>query len=253
MASGIWGTAAQQDGSVFDMLPVRWLRVSMVVVGLLTAAAHLFALPGSTPQVTFWLETEVVGYVMVAIIFLLGLRSWYAYTIGYSLLNVGLFFVSALVILPGITHGLLLGHIDWAQYSYGRGFALGGWVYLIAVGGILLRYDRGSLLDELLQGRASSGRLRTAQYVRTQTYAAGGTRGQNSVAQGAAEGVPAPGGAATTVFLGVVMLAVGFVLLFSFVGAPAGIVLMGSGLLVTLWGIVAWAVEGIWLWHHRKS
>ena len=123
----------------------------MVVLALLDAAAHLFASPGQTSQVTFWLETEVVAYVVVAIIYLLGLRLWYSPAIAYSGLNLVIFFLSAFVHLPGITHGALVGHIQFAKYSFGRGFSVLGWVYLVVVGFVLNRVDQGSRLNALLR------------------------------------------------------------------------------------------------------
>ncbi len=130
---------------------LKWLRFSMVVLALLDAAAHLFASPGQTQAVTFWLETEVAAYVLVSVVYLLGLRSWYTPAIAYSVLNLVIFFLSAFVALPGITHGTLIGHVEFAQYSFGRAFSLLAWVYLIAAGLVLNRLDKGSKLDALLR------------------------------------------------------------------------------------------------------
>ena len=123
----------------------------MVVLALLDAAAHLFASPGQTGQVTFWLETEVTVYLLVAFIYLLGLRSWYTPAIAYSVLNLVIYFVSAFIVLPGITHSALVGHVEFAKYSFGRTFSLLGWLYLIIVGLVLNRVDKGSKLDALLR------------------------------------------------------------------------------------------------------
>jgi hypothetical protein len=131
---------------------LKWLRFSMVVLALLDAAAHLFASPGQTPQITFWLETEVATYVLVAVIYLLGLRSWYSPAIAYSVLNLFIFFLSAFVPLPGITHSALVGHVEFGKYSFGRAFSLAAWIYLIVVGLILNRIDPGSKVDVLLRG-----------------------------------------------------------------------------------------------------
>lgn len=130
---------------------IKWLRFTMVALALLDAAAHLFASPGQTPEVTFWLETEVAVYVLVSVIYLLGLRSWYTPAIAYSVLNLVVFFLSAFVRLPGITHSALVGHVQFAKYSFGRGFSLLAWLYLIIVGLVLNRVDRGSGLDRLLR------------------------------------------------------------------------------------------------------
>ena len=152
------GTREIHGDAQLPGLPVRgafaglkWLRFSMVVLALLDAAAHLFASPGQTGQVTFWLETEVAVYVLVAIIYLLGLRSWYTPAIAYSVLNLVIYFLSAFVVLPGITHSALVGHVEFAKYSFGRSFSLLGWLYLIVIGLVLNRVDKGSKLDALLR------------------------------------------------------------------------------------------------------
>lgn len=139
------------DAAPVSIEVVKWLRFSMVIVALLDAAAHIFASPASTAPQTFWLETEVAFYVLIAVIFLLGLRTWYVPTIAYSLINMVLFFVSAFVTIPLVTHAALVGHVQFGQFSFGRGFSLGGWVWLIVVGWLLTRVDRGSKLDELLK------------------------------------------------------------------------------------------------------
>ncbi len=137
-----------QDGAYSGL---KWIRFSMVILALLDAAAHLFASPGQTAEVTFWLETEVAVYILISAIYLLGLRSWYTPAIAYSVLNLVIFFLSAVVVLPGITHSALVGHIQFSKYSFGRGFSLLAWLYLIVVGLVLNRIDKGSKLDALLR------------------------------------------------------------------------------------------------------
>ena len=134
-----------------NLAGLKWLRFSMVLLALLDAAAHLFSSPGQTPEVTFWIETEVAAYVLIGIIYLLGLRSWYTAAIAYSVLNMLIFFLSAFVVLPGITHSILVGHVQFSQYSFGRTFSVLGWLYLIIVGLVLNRFDHGSNLDALLR------------------------------------------------------------------------------------------------------
>ncbi len=70
----------------------------------------------------------------------------------YSILNIAIFLVSAFVVLPGITTQLLVGHVEFAQYSYGRGVSLVAWIYLILFGALALRYDKGSEINTLLAG-----------------------------------------------------------------------------------------------------
>ncbi len=141
--------APRSARGAFSLL--KWLRFSMVVLALLDAAAHLFASPGQTHAITFWLETEVAAYVLIGVIYLLGLRSWYGPAVAYSVVNLVIFFVSAYVPMPGITHGALTGHVAFGHYSFGRGFSLLAWAYLIGMGLWLNRIDQGSQLDALLR------------------------------------------------------------------------------------------------------
>lgn len=129
---------------------IHWLRFSLVFFALLNVASHLFASPGANSQVTFWLETEVAFYSIIGIVYLLGLRVWYMPALLYSILNITIFFISAFVILPGITTQVLVGHIQFAQYGYGRGISLIAWVYLIIFGALALKYDKGSEVNVLL-------------------------------------------------------------------------------------------------------
>ncbi len=129
---------------------IHWLRFSLVFFALLNVASHLFASPGADSQVTFWLETEVAFYSIIGIVYLLGLRVWYIPALLYSILNISIFFISAFVILPGITTQLLIGHIQFAQYGYGRGISLIAWLYLIIFGALALKYDKGSDVNVLL-------------------------------------------------------------------------------------------------------
>lgn len=129
---------------------IHWLRFSLAFFALLNVASHLFASPGETPQITFWLETEVAFYSMIGVIYLLGFRMWYVPAMLYSILNLSIYLISAFMIMPGITTSLLIGHIQFAQYSYGRGISLIAWVYLVVVGAMAVKYDKGSKLNELL-------------------------------------------------------------------------------------------------------
>ena len=129
---------------------LKWLRFSMVIFALLDATAHLFASPGATSEVTFWIELEVTVYIVIGVIYLLGLRSWYTPAILFSVLNIILFFVSGVSAIPGINPTALSGHVELFQYSFGRAFSVIGWLYLIIMGLVLNRIDRGSKIDEML-------------------------------------------------------------------------------------------------------
>lgn len=130
---------------------IQWLRFSMVFFALLGAASHIFASPGATPEITFWIETEVVAYVIIGVVYLFGLKMWYVPAILYTGLNIFIFFISAVAVIPGITSSLLIGHMQFASYSFGRAGSLVSWVYLLIVGIIMLKIDKGSKINDLLK------------------------------------------------------------------------------------------------------
>lgn len=130
---------------------IHWLRFGLAVVALMTAAAHLFALPAPAPLVTLWLDVEISFYVLIAIVYLLGLRRWYLPAIGFTVLNVVGYFGSGLVAIPGIISSPLANHLDIAHYSFGSAISVIGWTVLLVVGTLMLRLDHGSRLNEQLR------------------------------------------------------------------------------------------------------
>lgn len=130
---------------------VHWWRFSLAFFALVNVAAHLYAIPAKYPVQTLWLEGEVAFYVMVAVIYLLGLRMWYAPAILYTVLNLLAFFLSGITTIPGITSTVFSTHLAVFQYSWGRGLSVVAWAYLLVVGVYLLRADKGSGLNRLLR------------------------------------------------------------------------------------------------------
>lgn len=127
------------------------VRLSMAFFSLIDVAAHLYASPGSTPIVSYWIDIETATYGLIAVVYLLGLRRYYLLPILFTTYNMFMYFLSGLVALPfGIAPKPLVGHIQFGLYSFGRGMSLAGWVYLLVVGIILLRRDPGSKINELL-------------------------------------------------------------------------------------------------------
>jgi hypothetical protein len=62
-----------------------------------------------------------------------------------------MYFLSGFISLPfGINPKPLTGHIQFLQYSFGRGFSLIAWLYLLVMGMWMLRHDPGSKLNQLL-------------------------------------------------------------------------------------------------------
>lgn len=130
---------------------LEYVRLSMVVFALADVAAHLFASPGATPIVSYWIDIETATYGLIAVVYLLGLRRYYLPPILFTAYNLVMYFVSGLVALPfGISKAPLVGHLQFAQYSFGRGFSLLPWLYLLVMGIVLLKKDPGSKLNELL-------------------------------------------------------------------------------------------------------
>lgn len=127
------------------------VRFTVMLFALIDAAAHLYASPASYPLVTFWLEIEVASFIVIGIVFLLGLRIWYLPSVLFTVLNVVLYFVSGIVAIPPISPVALAGHVQFLDYSFGRAFSLIAWIYIIVVGLILFRYDSGSKLNALLK------------------------------------------------------------------------------------------------------
>lgn len=131
---------------------LHWLRLSMAFFALLDVAAHIFASPGVTPIISYWLDIETASYSLIAVIYLLGLRQFYVPPILFTAYNMAMFFLTGFVALPfGINKAPLVGHIQILQYSFGRGFSLLAWLYLLLVGIWMLRGDPGSKLDALLK------------------------------------------------------------------------------------------------------
>lgn len=127
------------------------LRLSMVLFALVDVAAHLFASPGSTPIVSYWIDIETATYGLIAVVYLLGLRRYYLLPILFTAYNMVMYFVSGFVALPlGINKTPLIGHLQFAQYSFGRGFSLLAWLYLLIMGIVMLKKDPGSKINDLL-------------------------------------------------------------------------------------------------------
>lgn len=127
------------------------LRLSMVFFALVDVAAHLYASPGSTPIVSYWIDVETATYGLIAVVYLLGLRRYYLLPILFTLYNMSMYFLSGVTSLPfGIAPKPLVGHIQFALYSFGRGMSLLAWIYLLVMGIIMLKKDPGSKLNQLL-------------------------------------------------------------------------------------------------------
>jgi hypothetical protein len=130
---------------------IKFLRFSLALAALIAVAAHLYAVPAATSIATMYLDVEVALYILIAIIYILGLKMWYWPALIYSVFNICLFFVSGVVAIPGITQQPLIGHIEFLQYSFGRAGSVTAWLYLIIFGILAIKYDKGSKINEILQ------------------------------------------------------------------------------------------------------
>ncbi len=130
---------------------IRTLRLALAFFALIDVAAHLFASPGGTPIISYWIDIETASYGLIAVIYLLGLRLYYGPPILFTVYNMSMYFLSGFVRLPfGINPIPLVGHIEFLQYSFGRGFSVAAWLALL-IGGIWMwRNDPGSGVHRLL-------------------------------------------------------------------------------------------------------
>lgn len=131
--------------------PIKIVRFTLMALAILDAAAHLYASPASYPLVTFWLEIEVSAFIVISIVFLLGLKIWYLPSVLFTVFNLVIYLISGVIPLPPISGAPLVGHVQFASYSFGRTFSLVAWIYIIIVGLILLKYDKGSKINDLLR------------------------------------------------------------------------------------------------------
>ncbi len=135
-----------------SLVTIQRLRLSLAFFALLDVAAHLFAGPAASRLISYWIDIETASYGLIAVIYLLGLRQFYAPPLWFTAYNMLMYFLSGFIALPfGINPQPLTGHIQFAQYSFGRSFSLIAWIYLLIIGWWMLKHDRGSKLDELLR------------------------------------------------------------------------------------------------------
>ncbi|HBQ95081.1 MAG: hypothetical protein M1294_16745 [Firmicutes bacterium] len=144
--------AQEEPRSTDSLVKIQRLRLSLAFFALLDVAAHLFAGPSSSKIISYWIDIETASYGLIAVIYLLGLRQFYSPPLWFTAYNMFMYFLSGFISLPfGINPHPLTGHIEFAHYSFGRGFSLIAWVYLLLVGWWMLKHDRGSKLNELLR------------------------------------------------------------------------------------------------------
>ncbi len=123
---------------------IKIARFSMTVLALLSFSSVALGSPvwNSASILGLWYGLISAGYVVVAFIFLMGLRMWYGGAVSF-------FIISALVNFSVDNSGGLNPLGAWGTVNFNNLVAL-GWLYLVVVGLILMRYDKGSKVNELL-------------------------------------------------------------------------------------------------------
>ena len=115
----------------------------MVIAALINFAALMLFRDGvgTAMPADFWFGFSSAAYLIVAIVYLLGLRMWYAPTLIFLLLDSALNF--SIVAVP-LSLNLFSGVATEAVIVIGR-------LYLVLMGIMLMRYDRGTKLNDLLK------------------------------------------------------------------------------------------------------
>ena len=125
---------------------IKWCRYLLVIFAVLIAATHLpFVSSGNSgpmksptsntvqtsnmiakPQSDYgfqilglWFEIEVIGFTLIAVVYMLGIREIYLASWLFNILNLFLFFLSGFVAIPGITPSAFASHLNFSTYSLG--------------------------------------------------------------------------------------------------------------------------------------
>ncbi len=130
--------------------PLKNTRFLVMACALIDSAAHLYAGPSAFPLVSLWIEVEVAAFIVIGIVFLLGLRIWYLPSIVFTVFNLLVYLASGLFSLGPLNPTPLAGHVDFMNYGFGRAFSMGTWIFIILVGTLLIFIDRGSSLNSML-------------------------------------------------------------------------------------------------------
>jgi hypothetical protein len=160
----------------------HWGRMLIAIFALLIAATHLasatpsgsFSAPsasrttnssstathtgysagggGGFSPLSLWIDIEVIAYTIIAVVFLLGIRTWYAPAVLFNAFNLGIYFLSGVVAIPGISAMAFGGRLAFLSGSpLSTTFILVfSWVAALIIGLLLLKYDKGSGLDALM-------------------------------------------------------------------------------------------------------
>lgn len=114
-----------------------------------TGAATRTGAPSGFQYLGLWLDIEIIAYTVIAVVFLFGMRSWYVPAVLFNAFNVGIYFISGAVPIPGIT-GMAFGNrLGAFSHSFDTSLLIVSWLAVLILGLVLLKYDPGSALDRL--------------------------------------------------------------------------------------------------------
>ena len=136
-------------------LPVEWfrggyswikiVRFSLVAFSLLNFSAVALGSPNwnSATLYGLWLGFASAAYIILAVIYFLGLRMWYGPAAGFAI------FAAIINFLFDSRGGPdALSSLNNPNFNDLVGLT---WLYLVVVGILIMRYDRGSKINEMLQ------------------------------------------------------------------------------------------------------
>ncbi|MDE1851708.1 MAG: hypothetical protein KGH69_03410 [Candidatus Micrarchaeota archaeon] len=124
---------------------IKIVRFSLVALALLNFSGMALGSPDwntATPY-SLWLGFASAAYIIVAVVYFLGLRMWYGPVAAFLVL-------SAILNYMFDSRGGPDALSPLNSPSLNNFIAL-SWIYLVVVGLALMRYDKGSKLNELLQ------------------------------------------------------------------------------------------------------
>lgn len=111
--------------------------------------------PASHPQAALgpqalglWLDIEIVVYIVIAMVYLLGLSSWYLPAVLFNAFNVGIYFLSGMIAIPGITPMAFGSRLN-GFHSFVTSILIISWIAALVLGLLLLKYDPGSGIDRI--------------------------------------------------------------------------------------------------------
>lgn len=133
------------DWSKGSYSAVKIVRFSLVVFALLNSAALALGSNSwnTTSFYSLWLGVVFAAFILIAVIYFLGLRMWYGVSTGFLIFSA----VVNYLLNPA---GGPLALSSYTEPSLNLVIAL-SWLYLVIVGIAIMRYDKGSKLNELLK------------------------------------------------------------------------------------------------------